>query len=212
MFANVLKAAMDDAGMKACQLSAVTGIGASSISMYLKGAVDPPAKKKEQIALALGLGKNFFSDMFSDRLKEVMDETGTTPGSLSAITGISVATISRYMSGDSQPSDIKKERLAVALGLPNNYFLEGEKGTLARTGRHKLNLPVQTAAMLMGKSNQFVYMGLQQGVFPWGYAVRMGGDKWSYYISPKRFMECTGCKIPEFPALEDESDDLEECN
>ena len=34
------------------------------------------------------------------------------------------------------------------------------------------NVPVETAAKLMHKKNNFVYEGLRQCIFPWGYAVK----------------------------------------
>ena len=46
----------------------------------------------------------------------------------------------------------------------------------------------------MGKSIQFVAKGLQDGVFPWGYAVKM--KDWSYFISSVKFTEYTGIKVP----------------
>ncbi len=133
MFKDLLKTAMEDAGMNATALSAATGIGKSSISQYLSGKVDPPAKKKEQIALSMGLEADYF----------------------------------------------KKKLINL------DVFPDGE---------NKLNLPVLTAAKLMGKGKEFVYQGLRDGVFPWGYAVNMNG-RWSYYISPAKFMECTGLMI-----------------
>ena len=40
----------------------------------------------------------------------------------------------------------------------------------------------------MGVSEQFVRLGLQQGRFPWGYAVKMH-KRYSYYINERRFNE-----------------------
>ncbi len=41
-------------------------------------------------------------------------------------------------------------------------------------------------ALMMGKSPQFVRIGLQNGVFPFGFAVKMS-SKWCYYINDVRF-------------------------
>lgn len=38
------------------------------------------------------------------------------------------------------------------------------------------------------KSEQFVMVGLQQGIFPWGYAVKMS-SKWTYFINAVKFYE-----------------------
>ena len=56
------------------------------------------------------------------------------------------------------------------------------------------NLPVTLAAKLMGKSKEWVKQGLRDGVFPWGYAVKL--TNWSYFISSVKFTEYTGIKVP----------------
>ncbi|WP_446786815.1 hypothetical protein [Macellibacteroides fermentans] len=53
------------------------------------------------------------------------------------------------------------------------------------------NLPIREAARLMGKSDQFVRLGLQRGAFPFGTAVKVS-SKYTYYISPKKFYEYIG--------------------
>lgn len=55
-------------------------------------------------------------------------------------------------------------------------------------GKH---LPVIKAAEIMGKSQQFVRIGLQRGLLPFGTAVKMS-SKWTYYISPEKFCEYVG--------------------
>ena len=60
-----------------------------------------------------------------------------------------------------------------------------------------INLPVKTAAKLMGKSADWVMQGLRDGVFPWGYGVKIAGSsKYSYFISSVKFTEYTGIPIP----------------
>lgn len=56
-------------------------------------------------------------------------------------------------------------------------------------------LSVVDAAELMGVTQQFIRMGLQQEKLPFGYAVKRSG-RWSYYISPVKFTEYTGIVIP----------------
>lgn len=55
-------------------------------------------------------------------------------------------------------------------------------------------LSVKKCAELMGVSEQFIRVGLQKGVFPWGHAVRMS-SRWTYWINPIKFTECTGIII-----------------
>jgi seryl-tRNA synthetase len=52
-------------------------------------------------------------------------------------------------------------------------------------------MSVKEAAELMGKSQQFIRVGLQRGILPFGTAVKMS-SMWTYYISPKLFYEYTG--------------------
>lgn len=52
-------------------------------------------------------------------------------------------------------------------------------------------LTVKQAADLMGKTEQFVRIGLQRGILPFGWAVKIT-SQWSYFISRRKFEECTG--------------------
>lgn len=53
------------------------------------------------------------------------------------------------------------------------------------------NITVSEAAKILGKSEQFVRVGLQQKVLPIGVAVQMS-DRWTYHISPKLLKEYVG--------------------
>lgn len=55
-------------------------------------------------------------------------------------------------------------------------------------------LTVQEAARLMGKSEMFIRIGLQRNILPFGYAVKTGKERWSYFISREKFREATGIK------------------
>ena len=52
----------------------------------------------------------------------------------------------------------------------------------------KKKLTIKEVASLMGKSAQFVRVGLQRGAFPFGSAVKIS-SRWSYHISPALFYE-----------------------
>ncbi len=58
-----------------------------------------------------------------------------------------------------------------------------------------MNLTVKEAAKLMGKTEQFVRIGLQRELLPIGNAVLNPGGKYSYYISPELFEKYTGIKV-----------------
>lgn len=52
-------------------------------------------------------------------------------------------------------------------------------------------MTVKEAAKLLGKSEQFVRIGLQRGILPFGYAVKMS-SKWTYHISEHKIYEYIG--------------------
>ena len=54
-----------------------------------------------------------------------------------------------------------------------------------------MNISVKEAAETMGKSQQFVRVGLQMGILPFGTAVKLS-SVWTYHISPKKFYEYIG--------------------
>ena len=56
------------------------------------------------------------------------------------------------------------------------------------------SLTVAEAAKLMGVTDQFIRIGLQQNALPFGYAVKMSG-KFTYFISLPKFEEYTGIKV-----------------
>jgi hypothetical protein len=53
-------------------------------------------------------------------------------------------------------------------------------------------ITIAEAAELMYVSQQFVRVGLQQGVFPFGYAVKISSGRYTYFISRQKFAEYTG--------------------
>lgn len=56
-----------------------------------------------------------------------------------------------------------------------------------------MNFSVKETAKLMKKSEQFVRVGLQRGILPFGHAVKLS-SKWSYHISKHRLYEYLGIK------------------
>lgn len=56
------------------------------------------------------------------------------------------------------------------------------------------NVSVNEAARILGKSAQFVRIGLQRNILPIGVAVQMS-SKWTYHISPKLLKEYVGEEV-----------------
>lgn len=57
------------------------------------------------------------------------------------------------------------------------------------------SMTVQEAAELMGKSQSFIRIGLQRNILPFGFAVKTGKERYSYFISREKFTEATGIKL-----------------
>ncbi len=55
-------------------------------------------------------------------------------------------------------------------------------------------LTVEQAASLLGASEQFIRIGLQQGTLKFGMAVKMS-NRWTYVITKQKFEEVTGIKV-----------------
>lgn len=129
---------------------------------------------------------------FADKLNQLMKETGLTQSKLHELTGIGRSSISQYLSGKNEPSEARKKEIALALGVQEDYFQQFEvAATISKNTC--VNLPVPIAAKLMGKSKEWIMQGLRDGVFPWGYAVKL--TKWSYFISSTKFTEYTGIPV-----------------
>lgn len=131
--------------------------------------------------------------MFAQQLKTAMRERGITQTELSTRTGISKSGISQYLSGIHKPGDKALTALADALDVPEEYLV-GDNKPIDCTITTARSVPIKLAAKLMGKGEQFIRIGLQRGTLPIGYAVKKD-NKYSYYISPKKFMEVTGVDL-----------------
>ena len=132
--------------------------------------------------------------MFAKNLKNAMTDRGMTQAEIVAATGIPKSDISQYLSGKFTPGPKALKRIADALNVPEAY-LTGKCENAANADELKPNsLSVGQAARLMNKSEQFVRVGLQRGILPFGYAVKMS-THYTYYISPQKFTEYTGIRI-----------------
>ena len=60
---------------------------------------------------------------FAEKLREVMKEQNLSQSDLSRLTGIGRSSISQYLSGRNIPSPQRQEDIAVALKLPEDYFI-----------------------------------------------------------------------------------------
>jgi hypothetical protein len=54
------------------------------------------------------------------------------------------------------------------------------------------SMTIAEASQLMGVSRQFIRIGLQKGILPFGYAVQVTKNRYTYFISRQKFTEHTG--------------------
>ena len=120
--------------------------------------------------------------VFKDRLKKVMVDQNINQVELSRICGVSRSTVSKWMSGDSEPTKARRNEIAEAFDLPEDYFEE-----IVIPKKKIETLTPKEAAYLMGMSVGSIQKGLIQGIFPWGYAIRTSEKKHRYFINEKKF-------------------------
>lgn len=127
---------------------------------------------------------------FNEKLKKAMQDLGINQAKVVSLTGKSKGSISQYLSGKQTPSAEVQRDIAVSLGLNPDYF-EQETPTLelAKKTDGVQTLDVMVAAKLMHMNHNTVRKGLQQGVFPWGYAIKTSENRWVYFINAVRFSE-----------------------
>lgn len=129
---------------------------------------------------------------FSDRLKQAMEEKNVSQAELSTLTGIGKSSISQYLSGKNEPKPKAVEKIAEALGV-SVAFLNGLTTCSDATSNPKglKNVSVDEAAKRLGKSKDFIRVGLQKGILPFGVAVPLS-SRYTYHISPKLLNEYIG--------------------
>lgn len=133
--------------------------------------------------------------MFSEKLRNIMQERNLNATELSDLSGIGKSSISQYLSGKNEPTIARKKAIARSLSLPEDYFSEASGSPASKlTGRRIPRLPTDEAASIMGVSRETVCNGLKQKRFPWGYAVR-GKGQWTYWINANKFAEIEGVNI-----------------
>lgn len=137
--------------------------------------------------------------MFSEKLKKAMQELHLNQRQVCGMTGKSKGSVSQYLSGKQVPSEDVQRDIAVSLGLVPDYFMQ-EKVADELPKEHLADVKIkkmlpEEAAAIMGIDKGTIRQGLQQGVFPWGYAVKTSQNRWTYFINAKRFAEIEGVAI-----------------
>lgn len=134
---------------------------------------------------------------FGEKLKMAMQELHLNQKQVCGMTGKSKGSVSQYLSGKQIPSEDVQSDIAVSLGLDQDYFKKDDSQTVVLPTKEVRNgviprLDVEKAAKLLQMGHNTVRKGLQQGVFPWGYAIKTSENRWCYFINAKRFAEIEG--------------------
>lgn len=124
---------------------------------------------------------------FRDKLKKAMKDHSWKQVDVASMTGRSVSTISNWLSGKQIPTETRCDDIASALGLPVDYFREDRSTDFKR-------ITIEQTAKILGVGKDTVRLGLQQGVFPWGYAVQTSAG-WTYIINGPKLEQVEGVKI-----------------
>jgi transcriptional regulator with XRE-family HTH domain len=131
---------------------------------------------------------------FKDALFSLMCELNLNQRQVCGMTGCSKASVSQYLSGKNVPSEQKQREIAESLGVDPDYFkefTEPDKTKIIQKGTMKKLLP-EVCAKILGVGKETIRLGLQQGVFPWGYAVQTSPGRWTYIINEQRFIDIEG--------------------
>ena len=122
--------------------------------------------------------------MIASKIKTLLKEKGMSQTELAADIGISSSALSQILSGKTKPRNMTLKAIANSLGV-------GVQDLEVKPVEMDIRLDIKTAAKLMNKSEQFVRIGLQRNLLPFGVAVKTS-SKYTYYISYKKFSEYTG--------------------
>jgi hypothetical protein len=141
--------------------------------------------------------------MFNERLKKAMQDLNLKQSQVVGMTGKSKGSISQYLSGKQVPSEEVQRDIAVSLGLEDDYFSRPDDKlpafnttqVVAKRSGSIRRLTVQEAANLLGADKMTVSKGLQQQVFPWGYAIKTTEKSWTYIINADSFARIEGVVI-----------------
>lgn len=125
---------------------------------------------------------------FAKNLKKAMDERNMSQTELAKQIDKGKSSISQYLSGKNIPRDNVKQKIAEVLDCTIEYLDSGDHEKDIQSGIH--NISVAEAARRLGKSQQFIRVGLQNQRLPFGTAVFV--ERWSYHISPKLLDEYIG--------------------
>lgn len=137
---------------------------------------------------------------FAEKLKQAMRDLSLNQRQVCGLTGKSKGSVSQYLSGKQIPPEEAQIAIATALGLTSDYFTKSDSEMVVLPSKEVKNgvipkLGVEKAAKLLQMNHNTIRKGLQQQVFPWGYAVHTSDNRWAYFINARRFAEIEGITL-----------------
>lgn len=141
---------------------------------------------------------------FGEKLKKAMQQLDINQAQLVGMTGIGKSSISQYLSGKNIPTEERQKNIAVSLGLDPNYFEQDEEPIIKFLKSNSAVIPrikAKHAAKMMRMSLKNIHRGLQQGKFPWGYAIKTSEpeaerERYTYFINARSFAVIEGIEPP----------------
>lgn len=112
-----------------------------------------------------------------------MDERDLTSARLSERSGVSKASIDKYLKGHVKPAPEVLTKLSAGLGCGVD---ELDRPKEPKVFRKPGNMTTNAAAERLGIPVQTLRIALQRGMYPFGKAI-LGKGRYSYWISPERF-------------------------
>ena len=136
----------------------------------------------------------------SENINRYLENNGIMKNFLAEKTGMTQNAVSLSLNGKRKLSADEYISICQALNVPLETFLTAtaQRITALDTVRggevmSSKRISVAEAAKIMGVSPQFVRIGLQRNLLPFGFATNMGGGcRYTYYINPKEFQEYLG--------------------
>lgn len=137
---------------------------------------------------------------FAEKLKQAMKDLSLNQRQVCGLTGKSKGSVSQYLSGKQIPPEETQIAIATSLGLASDYFTKSDSEMVVLPSKEVKNgvilkLDVEKAAKLLQMNHNTIRKGLQQQVFPWGYAVHTSKNRWAYFINARRFAEIEGITL-----------------
>ena len=137
---------------------------------------------------------------FAEKLKQAMKDLSLNQRQVCGLTGKSKGSVSQYLSGKQIPPEEMQIAIATALRLASDYFTKSDSEMVVLPSKEVKNgvipkLDVEKAAKLLQMNHNTIRKGLQQQVFPWGYAVHTSENRWAYFINARRFAEIEGITL-----------------